>query len=276
MNSFIAVIFALLLNALKCFEIMLKLKPLFILVCCYLVSSCVSPKEILYLQDVDAYANDKITYTNSKMQPNDVLQIDVSALIPESAIPYNRPNDNAGGAGGTELLQLQGYLVSEDLSINFPILGVLSVKDKTTQEFAKHLKDLLETGGHLKSPTVDVRLLNAKVTILGEVNSPGTYTFTEQNITLLQALGLANDLTINGKRDDILVMREELGIRQITHIDLTTADWLNGPYNFIKPNDVIVVNQNNPKVKTAGYIPSLAALLGVMTVSLTLVILLTN
>jgi polysaccharide export outer membrane protein len=236
--------------------------------------SCVSKKEILYLQDVDAYASDKTTYTNSKIQPNDVLKIDVTTLIPESAIPYNTNTDITNG--NTQMLQLTGYLVSEELTINFPILGTLEVKDKTTQEFAVELKRILETGGHLKNPMVDVRLVNAKFTILGEVRSPGTYSFSEQNITLLQALGYAGDLSINGKRDDILVMRDELGVRQITHIDLTSSDWLNGPYNFIKPNDVIIVNPNNPKVKTAGYIPSLPALLGVVTLSLSLVILLTN
>ncbi|MDP5082553.1 MAG: SLBB domain-containing protein, partial [Winogradskyella sp.] len=120
------------------------------------------------------------------------------------------------------------------------------------------------------------RLINAKVTVLGEVNQPGTFNFAEQNITLLQALGYAGDLTINGKREDVLVMRDEQGVRQIAHIDLRASDWLEGPYNFIKPNDVIVVNPNNAEVKTAGYIPSLPALLGVMTVSLSLIILLTN
>lgn len=227
------------------------------------------------MQDAEVFANADIPYTNSLIQPNDVLRIDVSALIPASTIPYNK-GGNSAAAATVELLQLQGYLVSEDLTINFPVLGILSVKDQTTQEFALHLKNLLETGGHLKAPTVDVRLLNAKVTILGEVKAPGTFNFTEQNITLLQALGYAGDLTINGKRDDILVMRDELGIRQISHIDLTSAEWLESPYYFVKPNDVIVINQNDPKVKTAGYIPSLTALLGVMTVSLSLVLLLTN
>jgi polysaccharide export outer membrane protein len=254
---------------------MIKLKPIFILVCCLFACSCVGKKEILYMQDAEVFANADIPYTNSLIQPNDVLRIDVSALIPASTIPYNK-GGNSAAAANVELLQLQGYLVSEDLTINFPVLGILSVKDQTTQEFALHLKSLLETGGHLKAPTVDVRLLNAKVTILGEVKAPGTFNFTEQNITLLQALGYAGDLTINGKRDDILVMRDELGIRQISHIDLTSAEWLDSPYYFVKPNDVIVINQNDPKVKTAGYIPSLTALLGVMTVSLSLVLLLTN
>ncbi|WP_246286091.1 polysaccharide biosynthesis/export family protein [Winogradskyella ludwigii] len=244
--------------------------------CCLFACSCVSKKEILYLQDAEAFAEKDITYTNSKIQPNDVLSVDIGALIPASTIPYNKGGNSSSGSSSVEILQLQGYLVSEELTINFPVLGILSVKDKTTQEFALYLKNLLETGGHLKAPTVDVRLLNAKVTILGEVKSPGTFNFTEQNITLLQALGYAGDLTINGKRDDILVMRDELGIRQISHIDLTSAEWLESPYYFIKPNDVIVINQNDPKVKTAGYIPSLTALLGVMTVSLSLVLLLTN
>ncbi len=255
---------------------MIKLKPIFILMCCLFACSCVSKKEILYLQDAEAFAEKDITYTNSKIQPNDVLSVDIGALIPASTIPYNKGGNSSSGSSSVEILQLQGYLVSEELTINFPVLGILSVKDKTTQEFALYLKNLLETGGHLKAPTVDVRLLNAKVTILGEVKSPGTFNFTEQNITLLQALGYAGDLTINGKRDDILVMRDELGIRQISHIDLTSAEWLESPYYFIKPNDVIVINQNDPKVKTAGYIPSLTALLGVMTVSLSLVLLLTN
>ena len=190
---------------------MIKLKPIFILMCSLLACSCVSKKEILYLQDAEVFADKDITYTNSQIQPNDVLSIDVGALIPASTIPYNKGGNSSGGSS-IELLQLQGYLVSEDLTINFPVLGLISVKDKTTQEFALHLKNLLEIGGHLKKPTVDVRLLNAKVTILGEVKTPGTFNFTEQNITLLQALGYAGDLTINGRRDDILVMRDELGV----------------------------------------------------------------
>lgn len=254
---------------------MFKLKSIVILVCFLLISACVSKKEILYLQDADITAANNIVYTNSKIQPNDVLSIDVDALVPQSAIPYNKAGENSGGAS-IALLQLKGYLVSESLTINFPILGVIDVKDQTTQELALYLRELLESEGHLKNPTVNVRLINAKVTILGEVNAPGTFNFTEQNITLLQALGYAGDLTINGKREDILLMREELGVRQITHIDLTSSEWLDGPYYFIKPNDVIVVNQNNPKVKTAGYIPSLSALLGVMTVSLSLILLLTR
>lgn len=239
------------------------------------VCSCASKKELLYLQDIEEYANVEINYSNAKIQPNDVLRINVSTLNPESALPYNIvPNNNGGG--NIQMLQLDGYLVSEKLTINFPILGVLSVKDMTTQEFAVHLKGLLESGGHLKDPAVDVRLVNAKVTILGEVNSPGTYNFTEQNITLLQALGYAGDLTIYGKREDILVMREEEGMRQITHIDLTSSNWINSDFNYIKPNDIIVVNPNSPKVKSSGFVGNVGTLISVISIIFSTIVLITK
>lgn len=239
------------------------------------VCSCASKKELLYLQDIEEYANVEINYSNAKIQPNDVLRINVSTLNPESALPYNIvPNNNGGG--NIQMLQLDGYLVSEKLTLNFPILGVLSVKDMTTQEFAVHLKGLLESGGHLKDPAVDVRLVNAKVTILGEVNSPGTYNFTEQNITLLQALGYAGDLTIYGKREDILVMREEEGMRQITHIDLTSSNWINSDFNYIKPNDIIVVNPNSPKVKSSGFVGNVGTLISVISIIFSTIVLITK
>ena len=250
-------------------------KYFYSLFCCILISSCVSPKEILYLQDAEQYANKEISYSNARILPNDVLRITVSALVPESVIPYNKVSASAGGVS-VDLLRLEGYLVSENLTINFPILGELSVVNMTTQDFSKFLKKKLEDEGHLRNPSVDVRLINAKVTVLGQVNQPGTYNFTEQNITLLQALGYAGDLTINGKREDIMIMRDDEGVRQITHIDLTTADWLEGPYNFIKPNDVIIVNPNNPKVKSAGFIGNVGTLLSVVSILLTTVVLITK
>ena len=117
-------------------------------------------------------------------------------------------------------------------------------------------------------------MLNAKVTILGEVRSPGTYNFTEQNITLMQALGYAGDLTINGKREDVLITREINGVRQVTHIDLTTSDFMSSPYYFIKPNDVIVINPNNPKVKSAGFIGNFGNVATVISLALSITILL--
>ncbi len=227
------------------------------------------------MQDSESYPDTPITYTNALLQTNDVLRIQVSAIVPEMAVPYNRPVQQGGGMNA-QMLSLEGYLVSEDLTINFPVLGTLSVAGKTSQELGVVIKNLLEEGGHLKDPTVDVRLVNAKVSVLGIVNNPGTYAFTEQNITLLQALGYAGDLAINGRRDDIMLIREVEGVRRITHIDLTTTAYLDTEFNYIKPNDVIVVNPNEPKIKSAGFISNPAALLGIASILISTAILLTR
>ena len=241
------------------------------------LTGCATKKEILYLQDIDTRDRAKVVYTESEIQPNDLLSIMVVTVNPEAAQPYNIQANNQGGGGmGGQMMQLQGYLVAPDYTINFPILGTLSVANMTTRQLADDIKLRLEEGNHLINPTVNVRLMNGKITVLGAVNSPGTITFTEQNITLLQALGLAGDLSINGVREDVVVIRDEKGVQQITHIDLTKSDWMSTPYYFVRPNDVIIVNQNGPEVKRAGYIPSLPALFGFMTAAITLTLLLTR
>lgn len=226
------------------------------------------------MQDINAYNNTEVNFINPTIQVNDILKIDVGSLLPEAAIPYNRLSTGGlGGNVGIELMQLQGYLVSIDQTISFPILGTISVANKSVTELESELISRLESGGHLINPTVTVRLLNAKVTILGEVNRPGIYSFTENNITLLQALGLAGDLTINGKREDVVLIRELDGVRTVAHFDLTKSDWLESPYYILKTNDVILVNQNGARVKSAGYIPSLGALIGVIGFTITTILL---
>ncbi|GGG60220.1 polysaccharide biosynthesis/export family protein [Bizionia arctica] len=245
--------------------------------CIVLFSSCVSKKEIFYLQDVEDYNNKAIIYNDITIQPNDILNISVSALVPETAKPYNRNFD-----GGTiqqnsmDILRLQGYLVTKESTISFPNLGSISVENKTTLQLETFIKDRLTNEGHLVQPDVTVRIINAKVTVLGEVNNPGTYTFTEESITTLQAIGYAGDLTIQGKREDVLIMREVDGVRKIGHLDLTQSSWLDSDFSYVKPNDVIVINQNPPKVTSAGYIGNIATLLGVSTVILSVIILLTR
>jgi polysaccharide export outer membrane protein len=250
----------------------MKVKLLGLLLLVFL-QSCKTKKDIYYMQDINAYNNTEVNFTNPTIQPNDILKITVGALVPETAIPYNRLGSGEMGGNSVELMQLDGYLVSIEQTISFPILGEISVKNKTITQLEKELTVRLESGGHLLNPDVLVRLLNAKVTILGEVKSPGSYSFTENNITLLQALGLAGDLTINGLREDVILIRELDGVRTIAHFDLTKSDWLESPYYILKTNDVILVNQNGAKIKSAGYIPSLAALIGVIGFTITTILL---
>lgn len=249
---------------------------LFLLLPLFFLNSCATKKEILYFQDSDSYNNVAIKYANPTLQPNDILNITVGALVPETAIPYNKPISGSSSTSNLELMKLEGYIVSENNDINFPQLGIISTKNKTTVQLQNELVRLLESGGHLKDPTVNVRLLNAKVTVLGEVRSPGTFDFSEESVTLLQALGMAGDLTINGKREDVLVIREIDGVFNTAHLDLTTANLLTSPYYFVKPNDVIMVNPNGPKIKSSGFVGNVGTFISVFSIVLSTVILITK
>lgn len=253
-------------------------KQLIILaVCSLLLSSCVSNKEILYFQDADAYSLTDIVYTENTIQPNDILSVNISAAMPETALPYNR-NAGSGVINSTslEVLKLQGYLVNAEGAISIPVLGRVVVKGQTSTALEETIATLLEMGGHLVDPVVTVRLLNAKVTVLGEVKIPGTFGFTEQNLTVPQALGYAGDLTINGKRDEIMLIRELDGKRRITRIDLTTADWMDNPEYNIKPSDILVVQPNRAKVKTAGYVGNVTTIVAIASLLVSAAILLTR
>jgi polysaccharide export outer membrane protein len=242
-----------------------------------LLQSCASKKDILYFQDAANYPSIPLEYGGTMIQPNDILSIRVSTLVPETAIPYNvQTSSTTAAVSNIEILKLEGYLVSPQGAITFPVLGTISVLKLSISELEQHLKTLLEQGGHLVNPSVSIRLLNAKVTVLGEVNKPGTFTFTEQYITVPQALGYAGDLTISGKRNDILLIRETEGVRTISHLDLTTANWMNDSKYVVKQNDVLVINPNNPKIKTAGYIGNTGTLLTVFSLVLSSLILLTR
>ncbi|RXJ46061.1 polysaccharide biosynthesis/export family protein [Gelidibacter gilvus] len=247
------------------------------LVTLFLLNSCATKKEILYFQDSEQYNNTPISYIRPSIQPNDILKITVGALVEDLARPYNiTTGGSSQGGGNVDMMKLQGYLVTENHTINFPQLGVISTKNKTTQQFEQELTRMLEDGGHLKNPTVSVRLLNAKVTVLGEVSGPGTYDFTEGSITLLQAIGLAGDLTINGKREDILLVRESEGVYKTAHLDLTSAQVLTSPYFLIKPNDVIMVNPNGPKIKSSGFVGNVGTFISVFSIVLSTVLLITR
>lgn len=246
---------------------------LVLLVIC--LTSCASKKEILYLQDSEENSSAEINYQITTIQPNDILSINIETINPEAAIPYNR------GASGSQLtnlqiLQLQGYLVSNSGSINFPVIGEIDIANLTTAEAEDKIKKELVEGGHLNNPIVNLRIVNAKITVLGEVKGPGTFNFTEQNITILQALGYAGDLTINGKRDDIIITRDVEGVRQISHIDLTNTEFMKSEFYYVRPNDVIIVNPNNPRVKNAGFIGNVGTFLAVTSVILSSIILVTR
>ena len=241
-----------------------------------LFSSCASKKEIILFSDIKEGAETNVTYSLPKIQVNDILDIKITTLNPETALPYNRVSAATAQVQSIELLKLQGSLVTAEGKISLPILGDIVASGKTTTELEKHLTEILENNGHLKNPTVSVRILNAKVTVLGEVRVPGTYTYSEQTITLPQAIGYAGDITIEANRKEVLLIREEEGKRKYHKIDLTKSDWFNSPYYTIKQNDIVYVYPNNVKVKSAGFIGNTNTVLSVFSILLTTFVLLTR
>ena len=170
-----------------------------------------------------------------------------------------------------DILKLEGYLVDEEGNINYPGLGLVQVEGYTTQELQKKFETQLSQ--FVKDPTVRIRLVNFKVSVIGEVKAPGTYTIAEETVSLPQALGLAGDLTIQGERREVLLIRQTKEGREHVLIDLTSSEWMNSEYYFLKQNDVVYVQPNNAKVKSAGIIGNLGTLLSVFSILLSTAIL---
>ena len=233
----------------------------------FFLCSCSSRKDVLYFNDIDSNNLDKNVFTAGQIQTNDILSIIVSSSSSELSAVYNLNQDQNQNSTA-----FPGYLVNLEGAITLPIIGKIAVKGLSLSKLEDLLVEKLKEGNHLTAPIVTVRLMNAKFTVLGEVNKPGTYTFSEQNISVLQAIGYAGDLTINGKRENVLLIREENNAKTYITIDMTSKNWFGSPNYYIKPNDVIYVNPNGPKVKSAGYIGNLGTFINVVSVSLSLVL----
>lgn len=211
------------------------------------MGSCVAKKEMLYLQDAEGINEiEAIVKVEPKIQQDDLLAINVSALDAEAALPFNL--FEAGGAA-TSVAKPITYLVNSDGDINFPVLGKIKVEGFTTKEITNHLTEALAV--YIKNPIVNSRLTNFKVTVLGEVKSPGTYPVPNERISILEAIGLAGDLTIQGKRKTVVLIREQNGKRTFVDIDLTSREMLNSPYFYLAQNDVLIVEPNKSKINSS-------------------------
>lgn len=237
-----------------------------------LLQSCTTKKQMLYVQDLDKYSNSTLTYATTKIQPNDILKIEVGDLNPVVAAPFNM-NVGSNAQSSVEMMKLTGYLVNPQGNITMPILNEVNVGGLTPSNVETKIKDRLIKEGYLVSPTVLVRVLNNKFTILGEVKSPGVIPFTEESISVLDAIGLAGDLTYSGIRKDVLLIREVDGKRMVYHIDLTTAAWMSDPNYRIRQNDVIMVNPNKLKANSGGLIKDPIQVLGLVASLLAVVLL---
>jgi polysaccharide export outer membrane protein len=223
------------------------------------------------MQDLNSFKSIKSNYTDSKIQVDDILKIDISVLDKGEVILFN--NSNTTYQSNVEMMKLSGYLVKNDGKITFPLLGDVLIEGLSLKAAQQHIYELLLDQGHLVNHSVEIRILNLHVTVLGDVRSPGSYSYYENNMNVLKALGMAGDLNITGDRKDVKLIRQNKGTKEIHSIDLTKSETLNNDVFLIKSGDIIIVNPNLTKVKNAGVIGNSGTLLSLLSFILTSIIL---
>ena len=241
--------------------------------------SCSFKNQIIYLKDVKKQKSNSwsdFSVIKNNIESGDILKIDVASIVQEAALPYNQNSFTKNNQNNLDIIKLDGYLVDEFKKINYPVLGSISVEGLSEGELEEKITKLLTEGNHLIKPTVKVRRINSKFTVLGEVRSPGTYSFLDNRINIFQALGYAGDLTIDGKRNDVILIREKNGVRSVFEVELTNSELLNSPSYYIKNNDVIIVNPTFNKVKSAGFVGSPSSIASIASILLSITLLLIN
>ena len=220
----------------------------------FLFVSCNSSRKVAYFENVqDASFKSNLATVEAPIQKNDILTITISSLNAEASAVFN-PAANAlskvGTSAGNEALA-GGYLVNPEGNIQLPIIGTVTAAGLTKKQLKESITNILLAKKLLLDPIVDIRYVNFEVTIIGEVGKPTVITVPNEKISLIKALGLAGDLTIYGRRDNVLLIREENGQRITRHIDISSSEFLNSPYYYLQPNDVIYVEPNKTKVASS-------------------------
>jgi polysaccharide export outer membrane protein len=245
-------------------------KGLLLLPLLLLLFSCGSKKDIVYLQGIDnAKSYDNSLNYEAIIQPDDLLSIIVSADSPEVAAPFNLPEIESNE---TDYRGLKTYLVDNSGYIDFPLLGKIKLGGLTRTE--ANNKMVAAISEYIKKPIVNLRIANYKIAVLGEVTKPNTYTVVGERVTLLEALSLAGDLTIYGKRNNILIIREKEGKKTYARVDITRPDFLNSPYYYLSQNDVVFVEPNKTRINTSVIGPDIYVLFSSISLLVTVAVVL--
>ncbi len=229
----------------------MKIKYVAYLVVCVAVffTACTSTKKIIYLQDVVPLKQQEIEQKYEVIiHSDDLLAIMVNSRDPELALPFNMPMITYQlGSASNGQQRVLGYLVDTNGNIDFPILGQIHAEGLTRMQLTELIKNRLIEGDLIKDPIVTVQFLNFKISVMGEVGRPGSFTISGDRITLLEALSMAGDLTIYGRRDRVGVIRENDGKRTILFHDLRSAEIFNSPCYYLQQNDIVYVEPNKAK-----------------------------
>tara|TARA_S200000501_G_scaffold378536_1_gene441710 strand:+ start:10672 stop:11436 length:765 start_codon:yes stop_codon:yes gene_type:complete len=240
----------------------------------FIFCSCSSKKNIVLLQDVNSSNVYNNVYEYYEVKVDDILKItsvndDIEVL---SEINLSLPSNITT----KEMLEYYGYMVDVNGEITYPPLGKVYVKGLTIDQVSETLSKKLLDSGIYNNPLLDVKLINGSFTIIGEVNIPGKYDFLKNNLNIFEAIGIAGGLTINGKRNDIKIIREENESKKISIINLTNTKIFDSKYFQIIPGDVIIVNPNTNRIKNAGIIGNSGTLLSLLSFILSSIIVINN
>ncbi|WP_071594908.1 polysaccharide biosynthesis/export family protein [Pontibacter roseus] len=220
-----------------------------------ITSSCTSTKDVVYFNSIGSTEiMGKVESLEPVIQANDLLNINVSSLNPAASEIFNVSNPSPTRASNTTATSTVspaiGYLVDQEGYVQLPLLGRIKAAGLTKKDFQEGIRDQLVRRKLLIEPIVDIRYLNYKVSVLGEVARPSVLTIPNERVTLLEALGLAGDLTIYASRNNVLLIREEEGKKKLTRIDLTSDELFTSPYYYLKSNDIIYVEPNQTKIQS--------------------------
>lgn len=234
-------------------------RNLWLLLLPFLLTACQSYKKVPYFQNVEVVneVEQQEKLYDAKIMPKDLLTIVVSCTSPELAIPFNLTvASNAGIAVSTSSYVttqpvLQPYLVDNEGNINFPVLGELKLGGLTKREAEQLIIDKLKP--YMKeTPIVTVRMVNYKISVIGEVTRPGTFTISNEKVNLLEALAMAGDMTVYGLRDNVKLIREDAnGKQQNVTLDLNKAETILSPYYWLQQNDIVYVTPNKAKARNS-------------------------
>jgi polysaccharide export outer membrane protein len=240
------------------------------LVLIFFTFACTSTKKLVYFDNIqDSVIKLQSQPPEAVIQRNDLISIAVNSLNPEATAIFNSPNEstpNANNATANDNTLTVGYLVNPNGDIQFPILGAIHVEGLTKSQLTAMLIKQLTDKKLLVDPIVTIRHLNFRVSVLGEVSTPGVFTIPNEKISILEALGLAGDITIYGKKDNVLIIRQSTNGEKITkRVNLKSAEILSSPYYYLQSNDVVYVEPSTDRVAKERNIMLLPIVLSVTT-----------
>tara|TARA_B100002019_G_scaffold271136_1_gene265282 strand:+ start:380 stop:1135 length:756 start_codon:yes stop_codon:yes gene_type:complete len=249
------------------------LKRLTLIALLAVLSSCSTKKSVHYFQDF-LKAETLNNYLSPSVQIGDILDINIKALDIESVSMFQSTDAGQFTTNSLDVRKLNGYKVDSEGQIDLPLLGSIKVINLTTNQISTLLEEKLKS--FVVTPAVKTTILNFKFSVLGEVKNPQTFSLIDDKISIIQAIGLAGDLTINGDRSNITLLREVNGNFESTTIDLTSFDITSSAYYNLRQNDVIYVRPNTAKVKSSGIVGNVGTLTSVLSLLLSLGIIITN